>query len=222
MQPVTGCRSEVGPATDRGAQKRALDLLLGSLALLVLSPLFALIAVCIRRDSSGPILFRQVRIGKDGKPFTCLKFRTMHQDADQRVHRLAFQRMAMGHPMSTDSHIPFKLSDDRRVTRVGAWLRRTSLDELPQLFNVLLGDMSLVGPRPAIPYELEHYKPWHHDRHRVKPGITGLWQVYGRGTTSFDEMMTLDVAYATTWPLWLDLKLLLLTVPAIVSGRGAR
>lgn len=222
MQLLSGPRSGAGPATNRGAQKRALDLLFSGLALLVLSPLFALIAVCIRRDSSGPILFRQVRVGKDGKLFTCLKFRTMYQDADQRVHRLAFQRMAIGHPLSTDPHTPFKLSDDSRVTQVGAWLRRTSLDELPQLFNVLLGDMSLVGPRPAIPYELEHYKPWQHDRHRVKPGITGLWQVYGRGTTSFDEMMALDVTYANTWTLGLDLKLIGLTVPAILSGRGAR
>ncbi len=222
MQLIPTSCPERGLVTVRRAQKRAFDLLISSFALLAFSPLFLLIAVCIRLHSPGPILFRQARVGKDGKIFTCFKFRTMYWGADQNVHRLAFRRMASGYPMSDDVNTPFKLSNDKRITRVGALLRFTSVDELPQLFNVLLGDMSLVGPRPAIPYELEYYKQWHHERHRVKPGITGLWQVYGRGATNFDEMVALDIKYVTSWTIGLDMKLIILTVPAILSRRGAR
>jgi exopolysaccharide biosynthesis polyprenyl glycosylphosphotransferase len=202
--------------------KRALDLVLSTLAVLLLFPLLLLLIVLIRLDSPGPVFFRQQRVGKDGKLFTCLKFRTMHHNADQAVHREAIKRFANGEALSDDADARFKLTNDRRVTRVGSLLRRTSLDELPQLFNVLSGEMSLVGPRPAIPYELDFYKDWYHNRHNVKPGITGLWQVYGRSRVDFDEMMRLDVEYATRPSLWLDVKLILFTVPALLLQRGAR
>ncbi len=202
--------------------KRLLDLWITIPALVVLSPLFVLVGVAIRLDSRGPVFFRQERVGKDAKIFTCYKFRTMRHGADQTVHLLAFAGMAAGKPMSDDPATPFKLARDTRVTRIGTLLRRTSIDELPQLLNVLRGEMSIVGPRPAIPYELEHYKDWQHRRYTVNPGITGLWQVYGRGTTGFDEMMQLDVEYADNWTVWLDIKLIALTIPAILTQRGAR
>lgn len=202
--------------------KRVLDLSLSTLALLVLAPIFAILILLIRLDSSGPVFFRQQRVGKDGKLFTCLKFRTMYHNADQSVHREAIKRFANGEALSDDANARFKLLNDRRITRMGSLLRRTSLDELPQLFNVLFGDMSLVGPRPAIPYELDFYKDWYHNRHNVKPGITGLWQVYGRSRVDFDEMMRLDVEYAAKPSFWLDVKLILFTVPAMILQRGAR
>ncbi|HUZ00244.1 MAG TPA: sugar transferase [Thermomicrobiaceae bacterium] len=206
----------------RAAVKRALDVVLSGLALVLLGPFLMLVALAVRLDSDGPVLFRQQRIGRGGTRFTCLKFRTMVPDADPGVHQRAFARVVAGQSVSDDSRSPFKLVNDPRVTRVGALLRRTSLDEMPQLWNVLRGEMSLVGPRPAIPYELQHYQPWQHQRHRVKPGITGLWQVYGRGTMAFDEMMALDVRYAREWTVWLDVKLLALTIPATIMQRGAR
>ena len=202
--------------------KRALDLVLSSVAVLLLVPIFLVIVVLIRLDSNGPVFFRQQRVGKDGKLFTCLKFRTMAQNADQSVHQEAIKRFAKGEALSDDAGAKFKLANDSRVTKIGSLLRRTSLDELPQLLNVLRGEMSLVGPRPAIPYELELYKEWYHDRHNVKPGITGMWQVYGRSQVDFDSMMNLDVQYATKNSLLLDVKLILLTVPTMVLQRGAR
>ena len=146
----------------------------------------------------------------------------MCQDADPNVHRLAIQRFAAGEMLSDDPNAPYKLTNDDRITCIGAFLRRASLDELPQLLNVFRGEMSLIGPRPAIPYELETYKEWQHLRHRVKPGLTGLWQVYGRGRVGFEEMMGLDVEYTTSWSVWLDLKLIALTIPAMLAQRGAR
>lgn len=202
--------------------KRLIDLLVSGTALLLLSPLLGLIGLLIRLDSRGPALFRQERVGQDESRFTCFKFRTMYQDADPDVHRLAIQRFAAGQTLSDDPDAPYKLTNDSRVTRTGGFLRRTSLDELPQLLNVFRGEMSLVGPRPAIPYELETYQEWQHLRHRVKPGLTGLWQVYGRGRVGFEEMMALDVEYATSWNVWLDIKLIALTVPAMLEQRGAR
>lgn len=206
----------------REVGKRVLDLGLGLPALVALAPLFGLIAIAIRIDCPGPIFFRQERVGKDGGLFTCFKFRTMRPHADQEVHRQAYARFVAGEPLSDDPLMPFKLSGDSRITRVGAILRRTSMDELPQLLNVVVGNMSLVGPRPAIPYELMHYAPWHHERHYVKPGITGLWQVYGRSAVAFDGVMAYDVEYARSWTLGLDLKLIALTLPAMLAGRGAR
>jgi lipopolysaccharide/colanic/teichoic acid biosynthesis glycosyltransferase len=186
------------------------------------APASMLIAVLIRLDSQGPVIFRQERVGLDGTRFVCLKFRTMCVSADPRVHQQAIQRLVGGERLSDDPGSPYKLTSDPRVTGVGRWLRKTSLDELPQLINVIRGEMSLVGPRPAIPYELEFYEPWQFQRHAVKPGITGLWQVYGRGTMTLDEMFELDVEYARNWTVFMDLRLLLLTVPAVLKQRGAR
>jgi lipopolysaccharide/colanic/teichoic acid biosynthesis glycosyltransferase len=204
--------------------KRALDLA-GSLATLgVLSPLFLLIAALVRMSSPGPIFFRQVRVGYLTKPFTMLKFRTMHAGADHGLHREFVSSFIKGqsHNGASKEQL-FKLTNDPRITRIGRFLRNTSLDELPQLWNVLRGDMSLVGPRPALPYELEQYEPWHRRRFlEAKPGITGLWQVTGRSRTTFDEMVRLDLQYARTRSLWTDIKILLATPAAVVSGKGAR
>jgi len=203
--------------------KRMLDLA-GSAALLVLlSPLLVLITAVIKSTSKGPVLFRQVRIGQYEQPFTMLKFRTMHADADQAIHEAyttAF--IGSGVPAPADTGTVFKIVDDPRVTRLGHFLRRSSLDELPQLWNVLLGTMSLVGPRPPLPYEVARYKRWHRRRLTdVKPGITGLWQVTGRSRTTFDEMVRLDLQYARNHSLWMDIKILFATPRAVLSGRGA-
>jgi lipopolysaccharide/colanic/teichoic acid biosynthesis glycosyltransferase len=206
------------------AAKRALDIA-GSLVLLaVLAPLLLLIAVSIKATSRGPALFRQVRVGQMMKPFTFLKFRTMAANANQASHQAFVTEFIQGRGPARQSEKPalFKMVNDPRVTRVGRVLRRTSLDELPQLWNVLRGDMSLVGPRPPIPYEVDRYQPWH--RRRVleaKPGVTGLWQVAGRSRTTFDEMVRLDLRYARTRSLWTDIKILLATPAAVIAGKGA-
>ena len=204
--------------------KRGLDVV-GSLTLLMmLSPLLLLIAALVKLSSHGPVFFRQVRVGQMMKPFTMLKFRTMYSDADHRPHHEFVSSFikASGQVHEPGRNGFFKLTNDPRVTPVGRILRKTSLDELPQLWNVLRGDMSLVGPRPPLPYELEQYRPWH--RRRVleaKPGITGLWQVAGRSRTTFDEMVRLDLRYARTRSLWTDIKILLATPAAVISGKGA-
>src|SRR5215204_3015623 len=203
--------------------KRAFDVLVASLALLLLSPLWVLMAALIKLDSKGPVLYRQERVGMDGRIFLFLKFRTMRTGADDRVHREYQRRYIEGHPETNlgDSLRPvYKLHDDPRVTRTGRWLRRTSLDELPQLLNVLRGDMSLVGPRPPIPYEVEAYALWHRKRLDMKPGMTGLWQVSGRNRLSFDEMVRLDLFYIENWSLWLDLKIMLRTLPVLLRGEA--
>jgi lipopolysaccharide/colanic/teichoic acid biosynthesis glycosyltransferase len=206
--------------------KRAIDIAGSLAALVILSPLFAVIAVAIKLTSKGPVLFRQGRVGQHGVIFHFLKFRSMRVDSDPRVHREfvnEFIRGTAGGKSGEKKEAKvYKITDDPRVTRVGAILRRTSLDELPQFWNVLMGDMSLVGPRPPIPYELESYRTWHKRRiFEVKPGITGLWQVHGRSRTTFDEMVRLDLRYARTWSLLLDLKILMQTPRAIFSGEGA-
>jgi lipopolysaccharide/colanic/teichoic acid biosynthesis glycosyltransferase len=206
--------------------KRGLDLL-GSAALtLICSPLFLVIAIAVKCSSKGPILFRQERIGQFGQSFTFLKFRSMYVGNDHSVHREFVTKLiteeAEAERAAGESPAIYKLTKDSRVTGIGRFLRRTSLDELPQLFNVLRGDMSLVGPRPPIPYELSAYKVWHRRRVlEVKPGITGLWQVTGRSRVKFDEMVRLDLRYAISWSLWLDLKILLRTPLAVVRGSGA-
>jgi lipopolysaccharide/colanic/teichoic acid biosynthesis glycosyltransferase len=206
------------------AIKRGLDVV-GSLTLLVmLSPLLLLIATLVKLSSHGPVFFRQVRIGQMMKPFTMLKFRTMYVNADHKLHHEFVSSFikASGQVQEPGNSRFFKLTNDPRVTPVGRIVRKTSLDELPQLWNVLRGDMSLVGPRPPLPYELEQYKPWH--RRRVleaKPGLTGLWQVAGRSRTTFDEMVRLDLRYARTRSLWTDIKILLATPAAVISGKGA-
>lgn len=206
--------------------KRAIDIVGSFLALVLLSPLLAAIAVAIKLNSKGPVLFRQGRVGQHGVVFQFLKFRSMRTDSDPRMHREFINEFIRGssNASSTESHPAkvYKITDDPRVTRVGSILRKTSLDELPQFWNVLKGDMSLVGPRPPIPYELESYRTWHKRRiFEVKPGITGLWQVQGRSRTTFDEMVRLDLRYARTWSLLLDLKILWQTPRAIFSGEGA-
>ena len=215
-------------ATIDGATKRVLDVLGSLTILMVLAPLFLLTAILVKVSSRGPVLFRQMRIGHVMKPFTMLKFRTMYLDSDHRVHHdfvssfIKASVPANGQGDGPDKSGFFKLINDPRVTPAGRILRKTSLDELPQLWNVLRGDMSLVGPRPPLQYELEQYKPWH--RRRVlaaKPGITGLWQVAGRSRTTFDEMVRLDLRYARTRSLWTDIKILLATPAAVISGKGA-
>ena len=193
--------------------KRALDVSVSAVGLLVLSPLLALIAIAIKLDSPGPVLFKQVRLGKGGIPFTVYKFRSMYDGADKQRDLLRAFNEVRG-PI-------FKMRNDPRMTRVGRILRRTSLDELPQLWNVLRGEMSLVGPRPPIPEEVEQYEPWHFKRLAVAPGMTGIWQVSGRSRLSFDEMVVLDIFYVENWSLGLDLRILLRTIPAVISGGGA-
>jgi lipopolysaccharide/colanic/teichoic acid biosynthesis glycosyltransferase len=177
----------------------------------------AMIALLVRRDSPGPILCRQHRLGRDGRPFTMTKFRSMVDGADDHWADLAAQGAASG---ETDSRL-FKLRDDPRLTRVGRVLRRWSLDELPQFLHVLRGEMSVVGPRPPLPREVDGYEEWHHQRLLVTPGLTGLWQVNGRSTLGFDEMVRLDLYYAEHWSPWLDLKIVLRTVRAVLTGEGA-
>ena len=197
-----------------------------ALALIILSPIFLAIAVAIKMSSPGPVLFRQKRVGHYGVPFTFLKFRSMHSTNDPQIHREYVTRLIAGNVDSkvsaNDTNGVYKITDDPRVTRVGRFLRKTSLDELPQFLNVLRGEMSMVGPRPPIPYELEAYDVWHRRRLlEVKPGITGLWQVNGRSRLRFDDMVRLDLRYAKGWSPWLDLKILLQTPRAVFSGDGA-
>jgi len=207
------------------AAKRAIDVLGGLTALLILSPLFLAIAVAIKLTSRGPVLFQQKRVGRYGAMFTFLKFRSMYIANDDSIHQDYVARFISGKQdaeIAAGQNRVFKLKNDPRVTRVGKLLRRTSLDELPQLFNVLHGEMSLVGPRPPLAYEVARYDTWHRRRLlAVKPGITGLWQVQGRSRVSFDEMVRLDLKYAETWSVWLDLKILWMTPAAVISGDGA-
>ena len=225
--PVDQLLGTMRPRTIRllaaAAAKRALDIA-GSLALLiVLSPLLLVLAALVKLTSQGPVFFRQERVGEGAKRFTMLKFRTMRVNSDDRIHReyvssLIAARKAGGEAAEG----VFKITNDPRVTSIGRILRKTSLDELPQFLNVLRGEMSLVGPRPPIPYEVEQYKPWHHRRVLdAKPGITGLWQVTGRSRTTFDEMVRLDLRYAKKCSVWTDIKILLATPRAVVSGKGA-
>jgi lipopolysaccharide/colanic/teichoic acid biosynthesis glycosyltransferase len=201
---------------------RALDILGASILLIVLAPPLALIALLVRLDSRGPVLFRQRRVGRDTVPFTVNKFRTMHDGASHDRHREFVLELISGvHNERQTTGPRFKLSEDERVTRFGRALRRSSLDELPQLWNVLRGEMSLVGPRPPIPYEVEHYPPHWFARFAVKPGVTGLWQVNGRSEVTLEEMVRLDVEYTHRRSLWFNLSILARTVPAVLSGRGA-
>lgn len=203
--------------------KRLLDIFLSSVLLICLAPLFGFCALIVRLDSSGPVIFRQQRVGKNGRVFTMLKFRTMYQDNDPSIHRAYAIAHINGQasPRSSSRGTVYKLVGDKRITSVGRWLRRTSLDELPQLWNVLRGDMSLVGPRPALAYELEHYQPDQLKRLTVEQGITGLWQISGRNGTSFQTMIVLDLTYVREQSLALDLAILAKTLPAVLLGRGA-
>jgi lipopolysaccharide/colanic/teichoic acid biosynthesis glycosyltransferase len=202
--------------------KRSLDILFALLIFLPLCIVFGIVAICIRLDSPGPIFFRQKRVGRDGVEFEMYKFRSMYVDCDDSWHRQAIAKYLNGQKLdeSTTSDQSYKKVDDPRVTRVGRFIRKTSVDELPQFFNVLRGEMSLVGPRPPLPYEVEKYS-WH-DKLRLSgmPGLTGPWQIYGRSRVPFQEMVEMDIAYLRRQTLLEDLKLIALTVPVMIKGRG--
>jgi lipopolysaccharide/colanic/teichoic acid biosynthesis glycosyltransferase len=202
------------------AAKRSLDIVGASLLLLVLLPVFAIVAVLVACSSPGPILFKQERLGRNGDKFWFYKFRTMLDGNDPTGHRTYAQALIRGEAQAVRGS--FKLADDPRVTRVGAFLRRYSIDEFPQLLNVLHGQMSLVGPRPPLPYEAELYSPLERQRFSVAPGITGLWQVSGRSRLTFDEMIDLDLMYIDRWSFWLDVQIVLRTPLAVLAGDGAR
>ena len=206
--------------------KRLFDVLISGATLLIISPVLLLVALFIKLDSRGVILFRQERVGMDGRRFLCYKFRTMKSDADEELHREAYRKNIEGldeaNAGNEEKPVFGKVKNDPRITRTGRFLRRTSLDELPQFFNVLIGDMSVVGARPPIPYEVEDYDVRHRKRLDMKPGITGLWQVSGRNRLTFEEMVQIDLYYIENWSLLLDLKIILLTLPAILRGDGAR
>lgn len=204
--------------------KRAMDVLGSAAALAFLSPVFGAIAVLIKLTSKGPVLFRQERLGQFGRKFTVLKFRSMRTNCDPTIHQEYVSQFISGQVASSngDETPVFKIQKDPRVTRIGRFLRKTSLDEIPQFWNVLVGEMSLVGPRPPLAYEFKAYDLWHRRRVlEIKPGITGLWQVEGRSRTRFDEMVRLDLKYARIWSIWLDVKILLQTPAAVVTGEGA-
>jgi len=220
------CDEKVERTLFAACVKRALDVVGALAGIVVLSPFMLLTAVAVATTSPGPVIFRQKRIGKGGVPFTFYKFRSMRTDADDRIHREYVANLIQGNLDQInqgDKERPrYKMSADPRITPVGQIIRKTSLDELPQLFNVLKGDMSLVGPRPPLPYEAEKYQSWHLRRVlQIRPGITGLWQVEGRSKTSFDDMVRLDLRYIRHCSLWLDLKILLKTVKVVLWRDGA-
>jgi lipopolysaccharide/colanic/teichoic acid biosynthesis glycosyltransferase len=202
--------------------KRAMDVVGSLIALAVFLPVIAVISVLVKLTSTGPMLFSQKRVGQFGRTFTFLKFRTMYADNDPEIHREYVTRLIRGAGNLENGNGIYKLVNDPRITPLGRFLRRSSLDELPQFLNVLIGDMSLVGPRPPLPYEYEHYQTWHKRRvHELKPGLTGLWQVEGRSRKTFDEMVRMDLRYAHIRSLWVDLRILCRTPAAMFSGRGA-
>ncbi len=206
--------------------KRGMDIAGSALMLFLCAPIFVLIALAIKASSKGPVFFRQQRVGQYGQQFKFLKFRSMRVNSDQNLHKEYVTKFiasqASKQPSNGNGGGVYKLTSDPRITRVGQFLRRTSLDELPQFLNVLKGEMSLVGPRPPIPYELAAYQTWHRRRVlEVKPGITGLWQVSGRSRVSFDEMVRLDLRYATSWSPSLDFTILMRTPLAVIKGEGA-
>jgi len=207
--------------------KRFMDVIVSFVALIIFSPLFLFIPILIKLSSKGPILFKQERVGQFGKKFIFLKFRSMHENCENSIHedyikKFICEQKSASAPGKENEKGIYKLTNDTRITPIGLFLRKSSIDELPQLINVLRGEMSLVGPRPPIPYELENYDIWHMRRiSEVKPGITGLWQVKGRSITTFDEMVRLDIRYIREWSLWLDIKIILKTPWAILSCKGA-
>lgn len=207
----------------RDGTKRALDIVGSAGLLLGFLPVFLCVAASVKLSSKGPVFFRQLRIGQNGRPFRMLKFRTMFVNADPTIHQQYVEQFIQANEQpAPEGNVVHKIVDDPRVTPIGRFLRRSSLDELPQFWNVFIGEMSLVGPRPPVPYEVAKYKRWHLRRVlEAKPGITGLWQVTGRSRTSFDDMVRLDLRYARTRSLWTDLKILLATPRAVLSGRGA-
>lgn len=200
--------------------KRSIDIVGATAVIVATSPVWAVLAYLIKRQSPGPVFHRQERVGMDGKVFPMIKFRSMRPDADApenvAAHQEAMRRNITGE--ITDGELHGKVKDDPRITPIGEWMRRYSVDELPQMLNVVRGEMSLVGPRPPIPYEVEMYADWHRSRFHVKPGITGLWQVSGRNRLPFQEMVQLDIYYIENWSLWMDLGILLRTLPVVLRG----
>ncbi len=192
--------------------KRALDIVLAAVGLVVLSPVFLVVAAVMVATDGRPILFRQVRVGLHGRPFSIVKFRTMTPDAEERYDDVA--------DLSDTRGPAFKMKNDPRITRIGGFLRKTSIDEIPQLWNVLRGEMSIVGPRPAPPREVAEYDVWHRRRLSMKPGMTGLWQVEARFDEEFDHRARLDLAYIDRWSIWLDIKIIAKTIPAMVANPG--
>lgn len=206
--------------------KRGMDVVGAVMALILLSPVFLLLAIMVKLASKGPVFFRQQRVGRYGVPFEFLKFRSMYVSTDAAIHKEYVKKFIAGKATpagsTRDTKVTYKITNDPRVTWIGKFMRRTSLDEIPQFWNVLQGQMSLVGPRPPIPYELETYDIWHRRRLlESRPGITGLWQVHGRSKTTFDEMVRLDLKYSRIWSPMLDVKILLQTPRAVFSGDGA-
>lgn len=200
--------------------KRTVDIVLTFFLLLAAALIMLAVAVAIKIDSRGPVLYRQRRVGEDGHEFYMLKFRSMRVNNDESIHRKAIERFMNGDALSEDDRARFKLAQDPRVTRVGRFIRKTSLDELPQLWNVLRGEMSLVGPRPPLPYEVARYSPQAFLRLEGKPGLTGPWQVYGRSRVTFDEMVEMDIEYLERRSIREDLKLIVMTVPVMLVGNG--
>lgn len=193
--------------------KRTFDIIVSTILLIIFSPIICIAAILIKIDSRGPAFFIQQRVGTKKRKFSMFKLRSMTVDAEQRWKDIA-------HMNQLDGPV-FKIKNDPRITRIGNVIRKTSIDELPQLINVLFGDMSLVGPRPALPHELNKYNAYHFRRLTVKPGITGLWQVSGRNNIPFEEWIKLDLKYIDEWTPWMDIKILALTVPAVISQKGA-
>ncbi len=202
--------------------KRILDIIFTLLILLPLCIVILIVAIMIRLDSKGPIFFRQKRVGLNGTEFIMFKFRSMYVDSDDSTHREAIKQFMNGAPLNgdVDASNHYKLVDDPRVTRIGRFIRKTSIDELPQFINVLRGEMTLVGPRPPLPYEVEAYSLRDKQRLSGKPGLTGMWQVYGRSRVTFSNMVEMDIAYLKQQSIWQDLKLIALTIPVMLHGRG--
>lgn len=202
--------------------KRVFDVLFFLLLLLPLCVVMLFVAILIKLDSKGPVLFRQERVGQNGEKFTLFKFRSMYVDSDESLHREAIKQYMNGEKLNGNGEavLPYKLENDPRITRVGRFIRKTSIDELPQFFNVLRGEMTLVGPRPPLPYEVELYSPYEWLRLSGKPGLTGPWQVYGRSRVSFQSMVDMDINYLQQQSFWEDLRLIALTPVIMILGRG--
>jgi len=212
---------EEGLRGSQRALKRGMDVIVSIGLLLITWPFWVALAILIKVESRGPVFLRQERVGMDGNVFLMIKFRSMLDGVDDQAHRELMRRTINGEDANQgtpDEPIYGKVKDDPRLTKIGSWMRRFSIDELPQIFNVLLGQMSIVGPRPPIPYEVRHYKDWHRARFHVRPGITGLWQVSGRNRLHFEEMVRLDVFYIENWSPWLDMKIMLKTLPVVLRG----
>lgn len=218
--------SQIGPGPLYELYKRVFDSLVSALGLLLLAPVLAAITLAIKMESPGPVIFRQTRVGRNGKTFDFFKFRSMRvesENADNQARELKYADLIKGKAVTVgDSKNPTKIVDEDRITNIGRLIRKTSLDELPQLFNVLRGDMSLVGPRPCLPYEWKHYEEWHKRRLSVTPGCTGMWQVVGRSKVGFQDMVILDLFYSQNASFHLDLWLLFKTIPVMVLGRGGK